>query len=197
MKPEPLTVAQFAAKYPHLAQAADSSARARTRSLFVIREDLLALIECLIIAEDEGDENAIADLTRELDDVSLELDAKVDAYAWVIDELTAKAGARREIVKRLSADAKRDEVAAERMKVRLAAMLVATGVKKAGAERRVSIRTIPGKVEMLEGWEEKLPDALKRIKAEPDKKAIGALLKAGETVAGARLTDPRKGVTIR
>lgn len=118
--------------------------------------------------------------------------AKADCWAWVIQRRRAMATARADQATRLAMLAKADQAAADGMMQRLIAVLT----KAFPAETRFDLpshRITSRRSEAVEVTCDpaKLPKGYQRVEIEPDRTAIKAAIKAGETVPGCKLIQRR------
>ena len=124
------------------------------------------------------------------------LEAKADAWCWVIDSLRARAAAQREHAIRLRELADQAEHRAEALQDQLVAALGRVdpeATKWDLPEHRITSRRTQA-VELdpdIEPFD--LPQAFQRVKTtySADKGAIAAALKAGQPVPGAQLVERR------
>jgi hypothetical protein len=124
------------------------------------------------------------------------LNAKADAWCWVIDSLQARAEARKAKAKQLQELAKADEIRADALLDRLVAALgkidpdsTKWDFQDNGLRSRKSKRVeIDPEIEP-----ENLPDAYQRkiVSVSFDKEAMAQDLKAGKTITGAQLVERR------
>jgi hypothetical protein len=139
--------------------------------------------------EQEEKEQILSDMLE-----SFGADEKVEAYCQVIGQYKAELEAYEKEIKRLEAKKKTAKNAVERMKEALKNFLEATGETKVETGTfTVSLRESKS-VDVFDL--EQIPQEFLRIKVEADKKAIGDLLKKGETVSGAQIVV-NKGVNIK
>lgn len=127
------------------------------------------------------------------------VEAKADAWCWVIDGLRARAAAQEEHSKRLATMAKEAEHQADVLQDRLVAALQridpgATSYKL--PEHKLTSRKSTA-VEIDPDLDpEDLPEGQRRVKVEPNKTAIKDLLTAGHLLPYASLVE-RRSWTIR
>ena len=118
--------------------------------------------------------------------------AKADCWAWVIDKRRAMATARADQAKRLAILARADQAAADGMEARLVAALTKAFPAEVRFElphHRLSSR--PSEAVEVTCDPAKLPESCQRVMIEPDRTAIKAAIKAGETVPGCELVQRR------
>lgn len=137
-------------------------------------------------------ETELEELINAQDDNQQAIFAKADAWAWVIDKRRAMATARADQAKRLAALARADQAAADGMEARLIAALT----KAFPAETRFELLNHRITSRCSEAVEitcdpAELPKGCQRVKVEPDRTAIKAAIKAGETVPGCELVQRR------
>lgn len=157
-----------------------------------------------LLLDDEDDDvrqSAIAELESALEaDLGSKaaIERKGDAYCWVIENLRAQALYRKQQADRLKALAVADDLRAQRLEEALITVL--TRLNPEAKEFNLPAHQLRSRrseaVEIDD--EEQLPADLFRVKttAAPDKTAIKARLKAGESIPGARLEN-RVNWTIR
>jgi hypothetical protein len=118
--------------------------------------------------------------------------AKADCWAWVIRRYRAMATARADQATRLAILATADQAAADGMEARLIAALTKAFPEDTRFElpsHRITSRRIEA-VEITCDPAD-LPEGCQRVKVEPDRTAIKAVIKAGETVQGCQLVQRR------
>lgn len=148
-------------------------------------DDMMELVDA-----GEMDEGAIWDT---LEAIAGEVDEKADTLATLYKSLRYESAALADEVKRLQERKKAKEARAERLLAYLGGVLASCGrtkiettcnVIRVGTSRRVEIEDEGAFI----GWaQEYNPDLLRFKQPEPDKTAIGRLLKDGATIEGARL----------
>ena len=121
---------------------------------------------------------------------------KADAWCWVIATLCAQADARRKHAQRLAELAIADERHAQTLKDQLINALQRVdpeATKWDLPSHKLNSRRTQAVVLDPDILPEDLPAAFQRVKTTctPDKSAIAAALKAGQTVEGARLVERR------
>ena len=129
------------------------------------------------------------------------LERKADAWCWLIDDLRARAAAQKEHAQRLADMAAASAERADVLQGRLVAALQrvdADATKWTLPEHKLTSRASTA-VELdpdLQPFD--LPERFQRVKTtiSADKTAIGAALKAGDTVPGAQLVN-RRSWTIK
>jgi hypothetical protein len=160
-------------------------------ALYLIAQDYRAAADKL--ADLELDDQTITDT---LDGMSGELEVKAQNVAFFCRNLEASAAAIKEAEAQMAARRKAVENRAARVKDYLLASMMVAGVQKIECPHfRLAVRENPAAVEVYEPGlipaefmtVPPIPDAV------PDKKAIGAALKAGKEVGGCKLT---KGVRL-
>ena len=117
---------------------------------------------------------------------------KADCWAWVIQHRRAMATARADQAKRLEILARADQAAADGMEARLIAALT----KAFPAEVRFElphhrITSRPSEAVEITCGPAELPKGCQRVMVVPDRTAIKAAIKAGETVPGCKLVQRR------
>jgi hypothetical protein len=141
--------------------------------------EALAALEALLAAEDHTAE-ALAD--------------KADAYCWVIDEIRARAAARKGHAARLRELAAADEQHAQILQDRLIeCLLKVSPVAMVWNLPRHRLASRLSTITQVDCRPEELPEQFQRVTTTvaPDKDAIKAALKAGETIPGAALIQRR------
>ena len=156
------------------------------RRLLDIGDDLRALDE--LLEECEG-EIADAALEQWFSELGAERDNKIDAYCYLIDDLTASAKRHKEDAAQLSKWAQTDENKADRLKKRLLEFFQSRGIQKlVTAHYKPSVRGNGGvqPVDMDPNLRPKeLPEDFQVVTANTD--AIREYLEAGEYLEYARL----------
>lgn len=117
---------------------------------------------------------------------------KADCWAWVIQRRRAMAKVRADQATRLALLAKADQVAADGMEQRLIAVLT----KAFPAETRFElpnhrITSLRSEAVEITCDAADLPEVCQRVKVEPDRTAIKAAIKAGQSVPGCELVQRR------
>ncbi|RMH10708.1 MAG: hypothetical protein D6698_17390 [Gammaproteobacteria bacterium] len=172
------------------------------RTLYDIAEDFRVLDDLLLEAGGDmtGFEEAVDALLRKLDQ---DLETKADNYAAYIQELRARAAARREEARRLSERARADENKADRLQERLMHFFEERGIRHLETPRySLRVRTNGGRppVELDPTYAEspeKLPEPYRRVQVKPDLKAIADALEAGEELPFARFGERGRQLQIR
>ncbi len=166
-----------------------------------VSEILARLLDAEERAEGEVTDEVIA-LEAEWLAVEGERRDKLGAYLAVSDQLDAEAARLRERAACLIAMAKRHEARAERLRDAVKLDLLASGEKKIEAGDYVaSIRAGRSKIDVGMDF---LPwavttgrrDLLRVKEPEPDKRAIGEAIKAGQIVTGARMVEGEPSLYI-
>lgn len=169
------------------------------QTLFEISADMQAL-EDLLDGADFDDPAVQEALAKWSDELSENLQGKVDNYAAFIETLNARAAARKDEANRLDKRAKIDANNADKLKENLKRVLEFRGLKSLDTLRyKVTVAGTGGKqsVECLVKPED-LPADLRTVVPESYKQntdAIRAKLLAGEKVPGCRLLE--KGTHLR
>jgi hypothetical protein len=155
-----------------------------------------------LLESDDADEqaNAIKALEAELlaeEHVREALNAKADAYCWVVDQLRGQAAWRKEQSRRLAELAAADEAKAERLQNTLVRVLSALQPDSTSFElpshRISSRRSTVAECQDSEQEPLDLPEQFVRVKHtySADKTAIKEALKAGQEVPGWGLVERR------
>jgi hypothetical protein len=134
-------------------------------------------------------------ITAEADN-RIELNDKADAWCWVINNLQARAEARKAKARQLQELAKADEIRADALLDRLVGALSRINPTSTKFDFNVNgLRSRKSKrVEIDPEIEpENLPDAYQRkiVSVSFDKEAMAQDLKAGKTITGAQLVERR------
>lgn len=129
------------------------------------------------------------------------IEAKADAWCWVIDGLRQQAAARAEHARRLAELAKDAEHQAEVLQDRLVAALERIAPEETTwklAEHKITSRKVTSVELDPELLPADLPEQFQRVKTtySADKTALKAALAAGQTIDGASLVE-RRSWTIR
>lgn len=136
----------------------------------------------------------VIDLGVALDDIQLSFEDKVDNCAKLRSEYVAEAKAIKEESDRLARRARALENRGEGLRDYIAACLEISG------RDSIKTKTHSAKMQVFKSAHidsvDELPDNLRRVTVVADKREVLKLLKAGESVSGARLVESRK-VVIR
>lgn len=159
-------------------------------SLYEIDSALLEMLEhgftvdCVDLETGEIDE---AKAQEFLTNLPIEREKKLEAYGCLIKNLTAEADAIRDEEKALAARRQQKEKTVERLKQNVAASLQAFGESKFETPKIAYSFRRSEVVEVADDAE--LPEKYITVKTvtSPDKTAIKAALKAGESIDGASL----------
>lgn len=177
-----------------------------TKSLYALSEDATRLETQireqaeLLFSDDPAEVDAaratLEALLSDEADTREALQRKADAWCWVIDRARATAAERKAHAKRLAELAAADEAKADRLQDQLITLLLRSQPDATTIEL-VDHRLISRRSEAVELDAEvqafDLPEQFQRIvtRVDPDKTAIKAAIKAGQTVPGAHLVERR------
>lgn len=167
-------------------------------TLFGISDDLIARYELIFEMEGEiVDEVQEAALDEWLEELNERTDRKLGAYALLIEELEARAEARKAKAARLDHRAKMDQNAADRMKARLLNFFETHDLKTVETEHgKISKRKNGGLAPLVVHCKpEDLPVEFQRKIIAADNQAIREVLKSGETLEFAEILP--RGFHIR
>ena len=123
----------------------------------------------------------------------------MDNYAALIQELDARAAARKEEAKRLADAARRDEQKATYLKERLHGFFRRHGIDRLDT-RRYSLRVARhgGKLPVVVDLDaDDLPERFRRARFSPDLTALREALESGEDLPFARFGDRGESLRIR
>lgn len=177
-----------------------------TASLFALTGEALQLQGRINAAAEllfSGDPAEVAAATGELEAlISAEADnrkaveAKADAWCWVIESIRARAAAQKEHAQRLKGLATDAEQRAEVLQDRLIGALQRVAPDEttwALPEHKITSRRVSSVEVDPELAPTDLPEEFQRVKTtySVDKTALGAALKAGREVEGAQLVERR------
>lgn len=150
------------------------------------------LIDALLDADGDVDPETglVFDLTL-LDRLEMERNEKIENLLLYTAQLAADAEDIADYAATLNARAKSKKAKADRLKEWLCGEITRYGDKKFESRKVKGIVSTRSKVDIID--EKLLPPQYIRTKTEtaPDKTAIGAALKAGELINGARLVDSK------
>lgn len=139
-------------------------------------------------------EDADGEVTDAIDYLELELEDKVQAYAAIMRQLEAEAGALQDLAHAYKLRAATRDAARERLKERLAAALEAVGVDKLKTPTATVWFQTSKRVELDSEWDSIDGNADPRfvvVRYTPNRTAIKDAIEAGEHVDGASLTESR------
>lgn len=158
-------------------------------TLYEMTAQTKALYDMLQAEDVEDKEMIIADMLE-----GFEADKKIEGYCQIIGQYKAEIDMYSSEIKRLTAKKQTATNAVECMKKALLSFMEISGEEKIKAGCfSVSVRTSKS-VNITDI--EKVPEEYIRVKKEPDKTAIGELLKQGETLDYAEYVT-NKGVIIK
>ncbi|ANV85738.1 hypothetical protein AWQ21_14485 (plasmid) [Picosynechococcus sp. PCC 7003] len=167
-------------------------------TLFEITADIRLLEELLDNADDQNQEQTILNF---LADSQADLKTKVDNYVELIQELQARAIARKDRAKQIQELARNDESKAKRLKTLLQTHLQSLDIKRLDTERhRVTIAKNGGKAPLILREDlnvEDLPQQFQKVTIEPDTTAIREAIEAGDETAQAIAHLGERGQSIR
>ena len=152
-------------------------------TLYEISSELLAFAEAMAEAGGEIPAELEDQLTAWLEDTTQARNEKFDAYAGLWKTISARAEVRKAEAQRLVALAKVDANTAERLKTRLGSFFKLHNLETVQTDKfRLSYVNDGGALPVILSEKyannpELLPDALKKIKVEPDMKAIAEEIK--------------------
>lgn len=182
-----------------------------TKSLYGLTEDAIRLENQIreqaerLFSDDPGEVN---DARDELEGLLLQdnenreaLLRKADTWCWVIDRMRATVAERKAHAKRLQALAKYDEDRADALEDKLISLLTRVERDATGFElpaHKITSRKTTSVELDADTLAFDLPEQFQRVvtRVDPDKEAIKAALKAGQTVPGAHLVE-RRSWTIK
>ena len=150
------------------------------------------IIDTLLDTDGEVDAETglVFDLTL-LDRLEMERNEKIENLLLYTAQLSADAEDIAEYAAKLNARAKAKKAKSDRIKEWLCGEVTRYGGKKFETQRIKAVVSIRNKVNITD--ESRLPEKYIRTKTEtaPDKTAITAAIKAGETVDGAELVESK------
>jgi ABC-type transporter Mla subunit MlaD len=169
------------------------------RTLFSISEDLDKLNELLDEAADDAEQHQL--INEWLEQLGEERDRKIDNYAALISEVTARAAVRRAEAQRLLELAQADENRAKLLKERLKSFFEVHKLKTIETTRyKLSLQRHGGKAPLILNEDmppDHLPEQFRRTIVEPDTKAIREALEAGEKLDFASLGERGQSIRIK
>lgn len=169
-------------------------------TLYEIGSDLHALEALLTeIGGDITEEAAERAIDAWLAEAHANLKAKADNYCGLIQELSARAKARKEESDRLATRARVDENAAKRLKDRLQFFLEAHDIPKLETARfKLSVQANGGVAPLiLDVPADQVPEDFCKVRVEPDNKTIREALDAGKALPFAHLGQRGTSLRIR
>lgn len=144
----------------------------------------------LSIPDDMLTDEQRATMDDYLDELGQQEADKVDGFGQFLRLQTARAEAMKEEAKRLSAAAKCIENRLERLKLYYVGVLRVSGLQRVSGNVYTLSTRKSERVEVpanVSGLDEAL--VRRKVTVEPDKKAIGDALKAGQEVTGCRIVE--------
>lgn len=169
----------------------------KTRTLFTIGDDLERLNELLDDCGDDIQQQAL--ITQWFEHLGEERDRKLDNYAGLISEMSARAEVRKAEAKRLMELAQADENRAKMLKDRLKIFFETHNLKTVETVRyKLSLAKNGGKVPLILDDSipaTQLPEQFQRVSVDPDTAAIREALEAGQQLAFAQLGE--RGTCLR
>ncbi len=172
------------------------------RTLYAIGEDLLALEELLTeLGGDVSDAELEAAIDAWFGALGAERDQKLDSYAALIREMEARAAARREEARRLTALAQVDDNAAKRLKARLLWFFQQHRIDEAIDTPRFRLKKCRagGKLPLVldpAAQPEDVEERFRQVTFSFDGDAVRAALDAGEELSFARYGERTEYVRI-
>lgn len=177
-----------------------SSARmeeSKSRSLFSISDDLEKLNELLDECGDDAQQQEL--INSWLEQLGEERDKKLDSYAALIAEMTARAEVRKAEAKRMMELASSDESRAKMLKNRLLQFFEKHNLKTVQTTRyKLQLQRNGGKAPLVlkEGVSPtELPERFQKVSIDPDTTAIREALERGEKLEFAQLGE--RGTSLR
>jgi len=169
----------------------------KSRTLFSIGEDLEKLNELL---DESGDDSQQQELISQwFEQLGDERDRKLDNYAALISEMTARAELRKSEARRLMELAQVDENRAKLLKDRLKAFFEVHSLKTVETARyKLSLAKNGGKQPLILDDSipvTQLPEQFQRVSVDPDTAAIRSALERGELLEFAQLGE--RGTSLR
>lgn len=169
----------------------------KTRTLFAIGDDLEKLNELLdSVADDAQQQELIAQWFETLGE---ERDKKLDGYAALITEMTARAELRKSEAKRLQQLAAEDENRARLLKDRLKLFFELHELKAVQTSRyKLSLAKNGGRQPLILDESvpvTQLPERFQKVSIDPDATAIRDALERGEKLDFAHLAE--RGTSLR
>lgn len=168
------------------------------KTLFHISEDLL-LLQDLLEGIEEGEQQT-EEILNYLENTQQELSQKLDNYAELIQELEARAAARKQRAKEMTELAKADEALAKRLKSSLKLFFELHGIKRQDTDRhRITLAKNGGKAPLVMNdiLPEDLPEEYQKITIAADTEAIRGALEKGADLGFAHLGDRQMSIRIK
>ena len=169
-------------------------------TLYELSEDIRALDDLLAEAGGDITDPAVdAAVTKWFEELRAALETKADGCCAWIKEMECRAEMRKMVAQRLSALAKADLAAAERLKARLKEAMEAGGTLKIDTPRfSLKITNNGGATPIdLRAAPEELPRWAQRITVEADKEAIRKVLERGDALEFASFAPRGTHLRIR
>jgi hypothetical protein len=151
-------------------------------------------------AEDhEGDVTEIEAAIQPWFDNQTNLAAKVDGVQWVVNDISARAEARRALAKQLTEQARLEENAIERLKAYVLRVMQENDIKEiAGTTCKIRRQKNGGKAPVVVTVApHELAPCHQRIKVEPDLDAIRESLESGAMVEGCSIGERGERISIK
>lgn len=148
----------------------------------------------------EGDEAQTEEILNYLEDTQQELSQKLDNYAELIQELQARAGARKQRAKEMAELAKADENLANRLKATLKLFFELHNIKRQDTDRhRITLAKNGGKAPLVlnEILPEDLPEEYQKVTITADTEAIRDALEKGIDLGFAHFGDRQMSIRIK
>lgn len=169
------------------------------KSLFHISEDLVMLQEMLEHVDTDSEQ--VNEILAFLENGQKELLHKLDNYAELICELTARSEARKQRAKEMTELAKADEALVKRLKTTLQYFFEAKGISRQDTDRhRITLAKNGGKLPVVFNdavMPENMPEKYQITVISPNTDAIRADLEAGENLPFAKLGDRGQSLRIK
>ncbi len=171
----------------------------RSRTLFSISDDLQQLNDLLDEVGDDAQQQEL--INNWLESVGNERDRKLDGYAALISEMTARAEVRKAEGRRLMELAATDENRARLLKERLKSFFQLHDLKTINTDRyRLSLAKNGGKAPLILDDSipvTQLPERFQKVSIDPDTTAIREALEAGESLEWARIGERGESMRIK
>ena len=168
------------------------------RTLFSIGDDLERLNE--LLDQTDGDTEQLTLINEWFSTLGEERDRKLDNYASLISEMTARAAIRKAEGQRMVELAASDELRAKQLKDRLKVFFEAHELKTINTQRyRLSLCNNSSRPLVIDNdiAPKDLPEQYQKVSVEANNTAIRDALKAGEELPFARLGDAGKHIRIK
>ena len=196
-QPQPEEIPTPVSEIPAAYQVEPQPTQQKTRTLFSISDDLEKLNELLDECNDDTQQQEL--IAQWFEALGEERDKKLDGYAALITEMTARAEVRKGEAKRLMELATTDDNRAKLLKDRLKWFFETHNLKTVETSRyRLSLAKAGGKAPLILDESvpvTQLPERFQKVSIDPNTAAIREALERGEKLNFAQLGE--RGTSMR